>query len=41
MIRDIVYTGEVKNNYLSFDYTGMLPSLNKLMAFSDTYLGKD
>jgi hypothetical protein len=41
MIRDIKYTGEVKNNYLSFDYTGMLPSMNKMMAFSNTYLGKD
>jgi hypothetical protein len=34
MIRDIKYTGEYKNNYLSFDYTGLLPSISKLMTMS-------
>ena len=41
MIRGIKYTGVVQNNFMSFDYTGMLPSLNKLMAFSSKYLDGD
>ena len=41
MIRGIKYTGIIQNNLLSFDYTGMLPSLNKLMAFSSKYLDSD
>ena len=41
MIRGIKYTGVVQNNFMSFDYTGMLPSLNKLMAFSSNYLDGD
>ena len=41
MIRGIKYTGIIQNNLLSFDYTGMLPSLNKLMAFSSKYLDND
>jgi hypothetical protein len=41
MIREIKYTGEVKNDYLSFDYTGLLPSISKIMALSNTQLEKN
>ena len=41
MIRDIKYTGEFKNEYLSFDYTGMLPSIGKMMAMSASKLEAD
>ena len=30
-IRDIKYTGEVINNYMSFDHTGLPPSFSKLL----------
>lgn len=33
-IRDIKYMGEYKNNFLSFDYLGLPPSVNKLMTYS-------
>ena len=38
MIRKIKYTGEVKNEYLSFEYTGLPPSISKLMSISNHYL---
>jgi hypothetical protein len=38
MIRNIKYTGEFKNEYLSFDYPGMLPSISKIMSLSATKL---
>ena len=41
MIRDIKYTGVFKNEYLSFDYTGMLPSISKLMSLSTSQLESD
>ena len=40
-IRDILYVGEVKNEYLSFDYTGLPPSISKIISLSNTYLEKD
>jgi len=41
MIREIKYTGEVKNEYMSFDFAGLPPSLSKVMSVSGTYLKKD
>ncbi len=40
-IRDIQYTGEVKNEYLSFDYYGLPPSIIKLLSISASFLKKD
>ena len=40
-IRDIMYTGEVTNNYMSFDVIGVPPSINKLMSLSQKLLEKD
>jgi len=40
-IRDILYVGEVKNEYLSFDYTGLPPSITKIISLSNTQLEKD
>ena len=40
-IRDIIYTGEVKNEYLSFDYYGLPPSIIKLLSLSTSFLKKD
>lgn len=34
MIRDIHYIGEYKNNYMSFDYYGLPPSIVKLLSLS-------
>jgi hypothetical protein len=33
-IRDIKYTGEVVNNYMSFDHTGLPPSISKLLSLT-------
>ena len=41
LIRDIQYIGEVKNEYLSFDYFGLPPSIIKLLSVSNTALQKD
>lgn len=41
LIREVLYVGEVKNEYLSFDYTGLPPSIAKIMAMSTTTLEKD
>lgn len=41
MIRDIKYTGVFKNEYLSFDYTGLLPSISKIMSLSSSQLESD
>ena len=40
-IRYIQYTGEVKNEYLSFDYYGLPPSIIKLLSISASFLKKD
>ena len=40
-IRDVRYTGEVRNDYLTFDNIGLPPSLNKLISLSSSYLEKD
>lgn len=40
-IREILYVGEVKNEYLSFDYTGLPPSISKIISLSNTQLEKD
>jgi len=41
MIRDIVYTGEQKNEYMSFDYFGVPPSWVKLASMRSKQLQKD
>jgi len=38
LIRDIKYTGEVKNTYMSFDYAGLPPSIAKILSVSGTSL---
>lgn len=40
-IRDIQYIGEIKNEYLSFDYYGLPPSIIKLLSISASFLKKD
>ena len=40
-IRDIVYTGVEKNEYLSFDYHGLPPSIIKLLSLSAAIVKKD
>ena len=40
-IREILYVGEVKNEYLSFDYTGLPPSISKIISLSNSQLEKD
>ena len=40
-IRDIKYMGEVKNEYMSFDVVGVPPSINKMMALSQSLLDTD
>jgi len=41
LIRNIDYRGEVKNEYLSFEYTGLPPSIAKLMNMTSSELKKD
>ena len=41
MIREIKYTGEIKNTYMSFDYAGLPPSIAKVLSVSGTTLKKD
>ena len=41
MIRNIKYTGELKNEYLNFDFTGLPPSISKLMSLSTSYMQTD
>ena len=38
LIRDIKYTGEVKNTYMSFDYAGLPPSIARILSVSGTVL---
>ena len=40
-IREIKYTGEVKNTYMSFDYAGLPPSIAKVLSVSGTSLKRD
>lgn len=41
MIRNIKYTGEVQNQYLNFDFTGLPPSIAKLLSLSTSYMQTD
>ena len=40
-IRAIKYTGEVKNEYMSFDIAGLPPSICKIMSVSGSVLKRD
>ena len=40
-VRDILYTGEVRNDYLTFDNVALPPSINKILAANNKKLEKD
>lgn len=40
-VREILYTGEMRNDYLTFDNVALPPSFNKILAASNRSLEKD